>query len=122
MPGCPASAPWSRHCKPIILLPLPGPPLRRVTRPAGRPPPNTKSNPAMPVDTFGSSFHLFCGPPASLPCALRFAVATAVRPLFQVIPETVGAGTTGTQLVSLSPSILPYEKKKPHFHLSPNTT
>src|SRR4029077_3428454 len=117
MPGCPAAAPWSRHCRPIMLLPLPGPPLSRVTRPAGRPPTNTESNPAMPVATFGSSFLLFCGPPASLACALRFDVATAVHPLFQINLVTVSAGTSATPLVRLFPVILSQAKRKTQFVL-----
>ena len=38
-------------------------------------------SPAMPVDTFGSSFLLFRGPRAFFVSALRFAVAIAARPL-----------------------------------------
>src|SRR5690349_408904 len=90
MPGCPVSAPCSRHCKPMTVLPLPGPPLRRVTRPAGKPPPSTKSNPLMPVDTFGSFFLLFRGPSASLAFVLRFAVAIAARPLLPANHELSG--------------------------------
>src|SRR3989304_9953515 len=84
MPGSPAPAPCSRHCKPIMLLPLPAPPLTSVRRPAGTPPPNTRSTPAMPVGTFGISFLLFCNPAASLPCALRAGLPT-VPPLFFVL-------------------------------------
>jgi hypothetical protein len=60
-------------------------------RPAGRPPPNTKSNPAMPVGTFESPFPLLRAPVATLPRAHRLDVATAVPPLSRVKLQKIGA-------------------------------
>src|SRR4051812_8849899 len=78
MPASPRSAPESRHCNPVNVLPLPAPPLRMVTRPAGTPPPSTRSNPEMPVDTFGIALVFLCPPAASVRAARRCAVITAI--------------------------------------------
>src|ERR1022692_1207933 len=54
-PGSPNwVAPRTRNSSPNSVFPEPAPPLTRVGRPRGNPPPVISSKPWMPVDAFGS--------------------------------------------------------------------
>src|SRR5579875_203654 len=46
----PRSRPASRNCKPMVVLPVPGLPSSRNSRPGERPPLNTSSRPSTPVE------------------------------------------------------------------------
>src|SRR6202049_1164709 len=72
-PGSPyCVAPRTRNSSPNSVFPEPAPPLTRVGRPVGNPPPVISSNPWIPVDDFGSVLEDVCV--AFCFCVIRFVL------------------------------------------------